>query len=115
MSGYVGARPAAAIQALDGIALQEVYLSPSDNDPHTWLCVAGRPGAYLLTGSRCEGTFPTYAEPSRSSEPLVELTVGGQQGLYPANRIVPLEKALAVAESFVVAGGFECGVEWQNA
>ena len=105
----------AAIRALDGVALQEVYLSPEAGDPDTWLCVAGRQGSYLLTGSRGGTTFPTYVDLSRSPEPPVELSVGGQEGLYPANWIVRLETALAIAESFFVAGGFECGVKWQDA
>jgi hypothetical protein len=102
----------AAIRTLDQAMRQEVYLHPLGSDLETWLCVAGGNGAYIVTGSLANETFPTYVDASQTADPSVSLLVGGQKGEYPANWVVGLEHAVALAKAFFDAGGFECGVNW---
>jgi hypothetical protein len=104
----------AAIRRLDQASWQEVYLHPVEADKSTWLSVAGGNGKYLVTGSARDEWFPTYAKgPDTGAKAL--LTVGGQAGEYPANWLVSIEEALAVARSFFEAGNFQCGIKWLSA
>lgn len=104
----------ALIRALNQANFQEVYLHPEGENPATWLCVGGGNGKYVVAGSVNNETFPTYIDSSRSAEPMVAVTIGGQTSEYAASSIASLEQALRLARAFYDAEGFDCGVEWRD-
>src|SRR5262249_25004042 len=98
---------------LDGAARNDLYLTPAVSDVGTYLCVGGGNGRYILTGAiEIDKEFPTLVESDRPADPVQELVVGGQAGMYPANWIVSLETALRAARAFYDAGGFEGSFPW---
>lgn len=104
-----------AIRALNNENLNDLYLHPEKNNIETYLCVGGGAGRYVLTGSINNQSFPTLADPERSTTPSVELVVGGQLGDYPTNWVMDLCTTLQTTRAFYDAGGFNCGVSWQAA
>lgn len=103
-----------AIRSLNNCGRNDLYLTPDENEPETYLAVGGGDGRYLVTGSVRNETFPTIVNPDKASSPKQLLLVGGQEGDYPANWIVDLESALHAASVFYEAGTFDAGANWQN-
>ena len=104
-----------AIAALDGGQRNDLYLFPKADDPHTWLCIGGGAGRYLVSGSLASERFPTLVDHTRPGDEEVTVTVGGQGGDYPANWVVDLPAALAAAKDFFDASGFEGTTKWTMA
>jgi hypothetical protein len=95
-----------AIRALDNRERNDVYLTPAPAEPETYLCIGGGAGRYVVAGAVCNEEFPMLLDPSRAAEPPERLTVGGQEGEYPAPQVVGLTTALAAARAFFDAGGY---------
>ena len=102
----------AAILALNNRNLNDLYLTPRESSPETYLGVGGGAGRYLVTGAIGKETFPTLVNSASSDDTMVPLVVGGQLGDYPARWLVTLEDALRATRLFYDAGGFDCTVEW---
>lgn len=100
-----------AIRALDGHDRNDLYLQPDRENEETYLCIGGGTGRYVATGCINNERFPTWLNPGISSEPQVELTIGGQPGFYPNNWILSLEAVLHAARSFYETGEFK-GNDW---
>ena len=101
-----------AIRALNNRERNDLYLTPSPGDPETYLCIGGGAGRYVVAGSVRNLEFPTILDDSKSPDPRQRLTVGGQEGEYPANQVVDLETALSAAREFFEAGGFSESGPW---
>jgi len=102
-----------AIRALNNRNLNDVYLTPLEAHPETFLGIGGGDGKYLVTGAIAGRKFPTFVISPSLDESKVPLVVGGQLGEYPKRWVVTLDSALDVARSFFDAGGFESGVSWE--
>ena len=98
----------AAVRALDGAARNDIYLYPKAG-AHSYLCVGGGAGKYLLTGVLPGDRFPTLVDPARPELPKHPLRIGGQEGLYPRNWIHPLDVTLRAVEAFWNTGEFGGG------
>ncbi len=104
-----------AIRALNNRNLNDLYLTPREADPETFLGFGGGDGRYLVTGAIAGKSFPTFVTQPSLDDSMVPLVVGGQLSEYPARWLVTLDGALSVARSFFDAGGFDCGVSWEYA
>ncbi len=102
-----------AVRALNNHNLNDIYLTPLQSDPGTFLAIGGGDGRYLVTGAIGGKSFPTFVTRPSLDYSMVPLVVGGQLGEYPARWVVTLDRALSVARSFFDAGGFDCGVSWE--
>ena len=102
-----------AIRTLDNESRNDLYLTPIDASPDTFLGVGGGAGRYLVHGSEAGERFPTLCDPASTDEHLVPLCVGGQLGEYPVRWIVDLDRALKAVRQFYEAGRFDCGVAWE--
>jgi hypothetical protein len=102
-----------AIRALEGQERNDLYLQLLENDPETWLAVGGGSLGYVVNGSIANERFPALVLRDSPSEPSVRLVVGGQEGDWPCNQVVPLAQALDAALRVHTTGSFECGIEWQ--
>jgi len=105
----------AAILALNGRNLNDVYLEPDDSQPQTYLCIGGGAGQYIASGSVNGEYFPTLMNYRSPAEPKVKLIVGGQLGDYPGNYIADLESVLFAARCFFESGEFDGPINWVNA
>jgi hypothetical protein len=101
-----------AIRALNNKERNDLYLTPTPADPETYLCVGGGGSRYIVAGSVRSEEFPTILDHSRSSQPPVRLTVGGQEGEYPAAQVVDLATALNAGRHFYDSGGFSNSEMW---
>lgn len=101
-----------AIRDLNNNDRNDLYLHPKENDFETYLAVGGGDGRYLVTGSIKNERFPTLVDHQKPDRPKQLLMVGGQEGEYPGNWIVNLNKALETVKSFYEAGEFNEKVDW---
>ena len=105
----------AAVVRLNNARFNDLYLEPEDAEPGKWLCVGGGNGRYVLSGAEGEERYPTLVDPARPAEPAVTLVVGGQEGMYPANRVHALDTALDALRDFWTTGRFESeALTWIN-
>jgi hypothetical protein len=109
------AEVADAICALDGRSINDVYLTPTGEDPETYLCIGGGDGRYIVSGSVKNERFPTLIDETRLETPQEEIVCGGQAGLFPANWVVDLQRALRAAQDFYESSGFDGETRWIDA
>jgi hypothetical protein len=98
-----------AILQLDGDRHTAVTLEAA-NEAH--MCVGGGPDQYVVYATLDNEDFPYLVDPSRSANPEATIVVGGQAGLYPANRCVNLATVLKAAQSFAELGQMEPSAAW---
>ncbi len=100
----------AAISQLDGHHKTLVTLE-ADDEIH--MAVGGGRGKYIVYLTFDNERFHYVVEPSR---PDVEenLTVGGQEGAYPAKLCVGINSVLKAAKAFAELGAMEKSIIWEQ-
>ena len=100
----------AAISQLDGHHKTLVTLE-ADDEIH--MAVGGDRGKYIVYLTFDNERFHYVVEPSR---PDVEenLTVGGQEGAYPAKLCVGINSVLKAAKAFAELGAMEKSIIWEQ-
>lgn len=102
-----------AVRRLDNACFNDLYLQPNANDSEIYLCVGAGAGRYVLAGVMAGERFPILIDPDRPAEPVQLVTVGGQQGDYPANAVHDLDTTLRAVRAFWTTGGFDsAGLTW---
>jgi hypothetical protein len=96
-----------AVRRLDNQRFNDLYLQPDGNNSEVYLCVGGGNGRYVLAGALSGEVFPSLIDPARAPEPAELVTVGGQEGDYPANAVHDLETTLTAVRAFWSTGRFE--------
>jgi len=91
----------------------DIYLTPSDSNHQTYLCIGGGAGRYLVTGCIENGRFPTLIDPSKPEQEKERIVSRGQEVLVPSQWVVDLESVLKAARSFFEAGDFNSGIAWR--
>lgn len=101
---------ATAIKELDGHRKTLVTL---EADSETHMAVGGGAGKYVVYLTFDNETFHYLVD---LSQPDLDnsLTVGGQEGVYPAKLCVDLDTALKAAETFAEFGTMEKSVIWER-
>ncbi len=89
----------AAIRALNGQNLNDLYLNPLGSEAETYLCIGGGAGKYIGSCSTRGKRFQALVSKDEGTS-MVDLVVGGQRGNYPAHYIVTLDAALAAAWAY---------------
>ena len=97
-----------AIQALEGQRHTLVGLTAGDAGT---LLIGGGNGQYIITALFGNNSHLTAGK-SEADSIDVELTVGGQTGIYSSNKIWPLDIALQAARQFVDTGSLDSNLEW---
>lgn len=99
-----------AISQLDGHHKTLVTLE-ADDEIH--MAVGGGRGRYIVYLTFDNERFHYVVEPSR---PDVEenLTVGGQEGAYPAKLCIGINSALKAARAFAELGAMEKSIIWEQ-
>ena len=99
-----------AISQLDGHHKTLVTLE-ADDEIH--MAVGGGRGRYIVYLTFDNERFHYVVEPSR---PDVEenLTVGGQEGAYPAKLCVGINSVLKAAKAFAELGAMEKSIIWEQ-
>ncbi|NEP59930.1 MAG: hypothetical protein F6K31_23480 [Symploca sp. SIO2G7] len=100
----------AAINQLDGYHKTLVTL---ETDRETHMAVGGGKGKYVVYLTFDNEQFHYIIEPSKSDEDET-LTVGGQEGIYPAKLCIDLDAALKAAKTFAENGAMEKSVIWEQ-
>lgn len=103
-----------AIRDLDGERLNDLYFYPDPANPEMFLAVCGGSGRYLVCGSDGNEGFPTFVDRNRPATPPQKLVAGGQQGDYPNNWVIDVNKALSVVLAFYEASGFSDSQDWEK-
>ncbi|HXW64485.1 MAG TPA: Imm1 family immunity protein [Burkholderiaceae bacterium] len=101
-----------AVRQLDNGSGSDVYLKPLGAPAEVFLGVGGHAGHYVVCGTDARGRNPVLRNDVATDQTMVQLSVGGQLGEFPATFVVSLEQPLLAVRSFYEAGGFECGVAW---
>jgi|ERR1043166_2231857 hypothetical protein len=100
----------AAIRDLDGENKTLVKLI-AGNDHE--LLIGGGGGKYVITGTYGEDEHMSARNDARTGQEL-ELTIGGQTGIYPAELIWGLETALQAAQVFWRTNEFDAMLPWSE-
>jgi Immunity protein Imm1 len=100
----------AAISQLDGHHKTLVTL---ESEGETHMAVGGGKGKYLVYLTFDNERFHYVVEPSESDTDE-NLTVGGQEGTFPAKLCVDLNAALKAAKTFADSGMMEKSVIWEQ-
>jgi hypothetical protein len=96
-----------AVRRLDNQRFNDLYLQPDAANSEVYLCVGGGSGRYVLAGALSGETFPSLVDHARGAEPTELLTVGGQEGDYPANQVHDLATTLEAVRGFWSTGRFQ--------
>ncbi|NER24211.1 MAG: hypothetical protein F6J86_44620 [Symploca sp. SIO1B1] len=77
------------------------------------MAVGGGKGKYVVYLTFDNEQFHYVVEASKSDEDE-NLTVGGQEGIYPAKLCIDLDTALKAAKTFAENGAMEKSVIWEQ-
>ncbi|MEO0479454.1 MAG: Imm1 family immunity protein [Planctomycetota bacterium] len=98
-------------RALTTLDARERTLLSLTRDESTVLMVGGGAGQYVVTASvrpdehwALRGSAPAYGE--------IELTAGGQPGLFDASQVVDFDQALLAGLWFLASGALDPRQEW---
>lgn len=100
---------AAAVAALDGEERNDVYLESAGE---ATLVVAGGPELCFIYAT-FDNTVFLVPETGCEGDP-VELTAGGQLGIFPPDSLVDRETAAAVAATWARTGELDTRVGWRE-
>jgi Immunity protein Imm1 len=100
----------AAIGQLDGHRKTLVTL---EAEGETHMAIGGGPGKYVVYLTFDNEQFHYVVDPSKSDADE-NLTVGGQEGIYPAKLCVDRDAALKTAKAFAERGVMEKSVIWEQ-
>lgn len=99
----------------------EIAIRALDANRYTLVSlIAGNVGAFLIGGGNGQYILTAFfdndchltARKSIEDSSNVELTVGGQTGIYSSNEIWPLDTAIHAARQFVESGTLDNLLEW---
>ncbi len=99
-----------AIAQLDGHYKTLVTL---EADGETHMAIGGGKNKYVVYLTFDNQHFYYIVEPSKS-EIEENLTVGGQEGVYPAKLCIDINAALKAAKTFAEIGAMEKSVIWES-
>lgn len=99
-----------AIKELDGHHKTLVTL---EADGETHMAVGGGTDKYVVYLTFDNETFHYLVDPSKSDTDET-LTVGGQEGVYPAKLCVGIDAALKAAKTFAELGTMDKSVIWEK-
>jgi hypothetical protein len=99
-----------AIRELDG---QRKTLVTLEADGETHMAVGGRGDRYVVYVTFDNEAFYYLVDASRLGADE-RLTVGGQEGVYPAKLCVGRDAALKAARSFAEFGEMDASVTWEG-
>ncbi|WP_009631509.1 Imm1 family immunity protein [Synechocystis sp. PCC 7509] len=99
-----------AIAQLDGHYKTLVTL---ETDGETHMAIGGGKNKYVVYLTFDNEQFYYIVEPSKS-EAEENLTVGGQEGAYPAKLCIDINTALKAAKTFAEIGVMEKSVIWES-
>jgi Immunity protein Imm1 len=100
----------AAISQLDGHHKTLVTLEADDE---THMAVGGGRGKYIVYLTFDNERFHYVVQPSESDMEEI-LTVGGQEGAYPAKLCVGISAVLKAARAFAEYGAMEKSIIWEQ-
>ncbi|HBL13073.1 MAG TPA: hypothetical protein DD379_17090 [Cyanobacteria bacterium UBA11162] len=99
-----------AIKELDGHHKTLVTL---EADGETHMAVGGGTDKYLVYLTFDNETFHYLVDPSKPDADE-RLTVGGQEGVYPAKLCVDIDSAIKAAKTFAELGTMDKSVIWKQ-
>jgi hypothetical protein len=100
-----------AINSIDGTECQGVIFF-GEGESH--LAVGGgASGRYVVYYSSESGEIVTLLS-GGSNEEVFTLLIGGQEGIYPGNVIVDLQKVLIAVRAFSAAGKLDSKLQWRK-
>ena len=99
-----------AIKELDGYRKTLVTL---EADGETHMAVGGGASLYVVYLTFDNETFHYLVDPAKSDTDQ-NLTVGGQEGVYPAKLCVDIDLALKAAKTFSELGTMDKSVIWER-
>lgn len=99
-----------AIKELDGHHRTLVTL---EADGETHMAVGGGTDKYVVYLTFDNETFHYLVDPSKPDADE-SLTVGGQEGVYPAKLCVDIDSALKAAKTFAELGTMDKSVIWEQ-
>jgi hypothetical protein len=100
----------AAIRELDGHHKTLVTL---ETEGETHMAVGGGTGKYVVYVTFDNESFHYLVDPSKSDMDET-VTVGGQEGVYPAKSCVELNTTLKAAKTFAELGAMDKSVIWEK-
>jgi hypothetical protein len=78
------------------------------------LMIGGGAGQYVIyAGSAGEEELWNLVS-AKPEEAVVMLTIGGQEGDYPARQVVGLEEARTAARTFFLTGALDLSLRWER-
>jgi hypothetical protein len=101
----------AAIRKLDGRVFTMATIA-AEGEAH--LCVGGgSEGRYVVYATFDNWNFRTLTSAATESSKIL-LFIGGQEGDYPSNIVVPLQNALQAARTFAESGQIDPNLTWRD-
>jgi hypothetical protein len=100
-----------AILALDDRSKTGILLSADGNCDNYMIVAGNRSAGYMVNATDNNWDFCCLVDPARSTTKRV-LYVGGQDGEYPENKLVPLEWALEAAKHYLETGERKPSMNW---
>lgn len=100
----------AAIREMDGHNKTLVTL---ETEGETHMAVGGGTGKYVVYVTFDNESFHYLVDPSKSDMDET-VTVGGQEGVYPAKSCVDLNTTLKAAKTFAELGAMDKSVIWEK-